>query len=226
MEIDTVGLFGLTLERPYALISFELKPKVDNYLGKWVEVEYEGLSGKSSRKLSFDEANGAFYFPPTQIRLDSSPWMYPFNTYRVQFTLSGENVSFSGSGEKITDTPVLLLRSKIKWENNTLSVEMGRELHYSFFQSAIIFSLFLVILKCSMSTIKRTLGGFFISFATALGFVYLILTGLNMELMPIFSPIFWGLFGLGAWCFRKPLLMKLSKIRKSLKSALQHFFIP
>lgn len=216
VEISTVGLFGLTLERPYASISFELKPKVDNYLSKWIKVEYEGLSGKVSRKLSFDEANGAFYFPPTQIRLDSSAWRYPFNTYRAQFTLSGENVSFSGGGEnpKMTNTPVTWLNSKIKWEDNTVLVEMERDTPLSIVQSllSIIIPFFLVFwfsiaaFKKSTkkgATLKELAGALCISFVTAIGFVYTILAGVNMELMPVRSPIFLFLIVLGICIYYK-----------------------
>jgi len=227
VEIGTVGLFGLTLERPYALISFELKPEIDNYLGKWIEVEYEGLSGKVSRKLSFDEANEAFYFPPTQIRLDSSAWRYPFNTYRVQFTLSGENVSFSGSGENILlETHVQLMRFKIKWENNIISGEMARNTFESIVQ--LIFGIitpFFTVFWCSMgllkkSTKKRTLLKeslirLSICFTVAIPFVYFILGVFDLELMPIPSPIFLILIVLGIG-FRKDVLMKLSKIPEKI----------
>lgn len=229
VEISTVGLFGLTLERPYALISFELKPKGDNYLGRWVKVKYEGLSGEGSRKLSFDETNGIFYFPLTQISLDSSAWTsYPFNSYRAQFKLSGENISFSESGEKITDTPVLLLKSKINWEKDTISVEMERDISSSIVQLLLcIMFPFLLVFLCSMAAFKKStkkraslkeFGGFFISFVAAIGFVYTILAGFNMELMPISSLIFIILIVLGIvmFYFRTHILEGLSKIQKRL----------
>lgn len=228
VEISTVGLFGLTLERPYALISFELNQKGDNYPDMWILAVYEGLSGPDNRKLSFDEANGSFYFPPTQIRLDPAG-IYPFNTYRAQFTLSGESVLFSGSGEnpKMTKTPVTWLNSKIKWENNIVLVEMERDTFLSIVQSLIIiiipFSLVfwfsIVAFKKSTkkgAALKELAGAPFISFVTAIGFVYIILAGFNMELMPIGSPIFLFLIVLGicVYCkyFGKCILEGLSRI--------------
>jgi len=214
VEISTVGLFGLTLERPYALISFELNPKGDNYPDMWIEAVYKGLSGPDNRRLSFDEANGSFYFPPTQIRLDPAG-IYPFNTYRAQFTLSGERVSFSGSGEnpKMTDTPVTWLNSKIKWEDNTVLVEMERDTSRSIGQSLIIIIPFLLVFWFSIvafkkstkkgAALKELAGAPCISFVAAIGFVYTILAGVNMELMPIRSPIFLILIVLGICIYYK-----------------------
>lgn len=226
VEISTVGLFSLTLEKPYVLISFELNPKGDNYPDMWIEAVYEGLSGPDNRKLSFDEASGFFYFPPTQIRLDPAG-IYPFNTYRAQFTLSGESVSFSGSGEnpKMTDTPVTWLNSKIKWEDNTVLVEMKRDTSRSIGQSLIIIIPFLLVFWFSIvafkkstkkgAALKKLAGAPCISFVTAIGFVYTILAGVNMELMPIGSPIFLILIVLGIciYCkyFGKYILERLSK---------------
>jgi len=205
VNISASGIFGLPFGSPYVLIEFMFSPENANPTGTWIEVVYDGPQDDISKRLSYDEANKAFWFPLTQVKLSDSRWKYPINTYSTNFVIPGD-ISLVEGEENIDSPEQRFLKTNISWGGNTISLKIERENRDAFILLSLFILLpFLVIFGCSImffnksikrlsiKTPKEWVGSFLISIATALGFVYLILAGIGAELMPVLSMTFGGL---------------------------------
>ena len=208
MNISTSGLFGLSFGSPYVLMEFMFSPENVNPTGKWIELVYDGPQDNIPKKLIYDEVNKAFWFPLTQVKLDGSRLIYPFNAYSTEFVISG-NISLI-EGEENTDAPQQwLLKTNISWGGKTISLKIEREpigqwgLFFGIL--AVFLTIFVLSIKrFSKETFENKVSGYLVSLFAALGAVYALLAGFGAELMPIHSIIFWALVAFSIlWTFLK-----------------------